>query len=242
MNAILTFIKSSIGRKYLMAGTGCLLVLFLIIHMIGNWKLFVGADDINHYAHVLKYYPLVIWTFRAGLLAVAAIHVATVVSLVYENNAARPTNYAVKHNNRANFASLTMAVSGGVILIFIIFHILHFTVHAFNPEYGQWKTAISDPSGIFQAIAPVGVGESVPDVYRMVTDAFSHPWIAGFYILSMAFICLHLSHGIRSAFQSFGFTSPGVRCFQCFIANIVAIIIFVGMSAVPAAVLFGFVK
>lgn len=237
MNAILSFIKSSIGRKYLMAGTGCLLVAFLIIHMIGNWKWFLGADDINHYAHVLKYYTLVIWGFRAGLLGVAAIHVATAISLVYENYAARPVGYAVKQNNKANFASLTMAVSGGIVLIFIVFHILHFTVHAFNPEFNQMKAHISDPSGIFQAIAPVTKDEDIPDVYSMVKSAFSNPLITGFYIISMACICFHLCHGIRSSFQSLGITSPGVKCFQCFIAIFVALVIFLGMSAVPAVVL-----
>lgn len=244
MNAILKFVTSSIGRKYLMAISGCLLVLFVIVHMIGNWKLFFGQDDINHYAYMLKFYPLVIWGFRAGLLALAFIHVSTAASLVYDNIKARPVNYANKRNYKANLASLGMAVSGGWVLVFIVYHILHFTVQAFHPIYktAAYEIPIPAESGIFQTLAPVHEGELYHNVYAMMIHSFSNPWITGFYIVSMAFLCMHLWHGIESSFQSLGLNARGTKCVYCLLSVGVSLLIFVGMSAVPAAVLFKLVK
>lgn len=229
MKQLVLLATSSLGRKYLVAITGALLVAFVIIHMLGNLQIFLGADALNRYAHLLQSNALVLWSFRAGLLAVAVIHVACALSLAIENKRARPAEYAAKTKIQASWSSLTMVASGLVVLAFVVFHLAHFTIKA-GPfaDYGLLKTQIS------------GAGPLVPDVFAMVVQGFSNPWIAGFYILSMGLLCMHLSHGIGSIFQTLGLRGPKTAPYIEWVGRGVALVIFLGMAAVPAAVLLGY--
>ncbi len=231
MKQLVLLATSSLGRKYLVAVTGAALVAFVIIHMLGNLQIFLGADALNHYAKVLQSNALVLWGFRAGLLAVAVIHVACAISLAVENKRARPAEYATKTKIQASLASLTMVASGLIVLGFIIFHLLHFTVKA-GPfaDYALLKTQIG------------GEGPLVPDVFAMVVQGFSNVWISGFYIVGVGLLCVHLSHGIGSIFQTVGLRDAKTAVYTEWLAKVVSVVIFVGMAGVPLAVLLGYGK
>src|SRR5450432_2608237 len=126
-SALLAFYRSSIGRKWVVALTGLVLVGFVVGHLIGNLQIFLPPDYINTYAHKLQALGPLLWIVRLGLLLAFALHVINTIALVKENLAARPARYAVKRTKRATIASKTMMISGLILLTFIIFHIAHFT-------------------------------------------------------------------------------------------------------------------
>ena len=242
MKTLLQLVRSSLGRKYLMAATGLLLVGFVFVHMIGNLKVFLGADDLNHYAHMLKYRGWALWGFRIGLLSIALVHVACGLSLAIENRRARPQRYEEHRTMQASFASLCMAASGLLVGAFLLFHLYHFTLKAGPFEvYEKYLSPIAAEPGIFQTLAPVEPGQAYPNVYEMVVKGFSNPWISAFYFAGVGLLCLHLSHGVQSMFQSMGWRSEASGPLLNGLARLVALVIFLGMAAVPAAVLAGIV-
>lgn len=222
------FITSSIGRKYIVAITGLLLVAFVIIHMVGNLQMFGSPDKINAYAVLLKSNLLVLWGFRLGLLACAALHIYFAISLWKENKSAKKIAYSDGKVYKASLASRTMAVSGLIVLAFIIFHLLHFTTLTIYPGYADLETELN--------------GKYVHDVYTMVVEGFSVWWISAFYIIGVGLLSLHLSHGISSVFQSLGLKDKKNECFFNAIAKIVALILFLGFASIPTAVLAGIIK
>lgn len=226
MNAITQILTSSLGRKYIMGITGFGLVGFTIIHMIGNLQIFIGSDTLNAYAKLLKSSVEVLWAFRIGLLAMVVLHLAAAISLVIDNRKARGSSY-VKEKSLATWASRTMAVSGTIVLAFVVFHILHFTAGVIGHEYSAHQ--LQDEQGR-------------ADVYRMVVEGFSNPWISGFYIVSVALLCWHLSHGVSSMFQSLGLRNSRSAFLLDKTALGLSFLIFAGMAAVPAAVLLQLVK
>jgi succinate dehydrogenase / fumarate reductase cytochrome b subunit len=228
MKRLLLLATSSLGRKYLVALTGAALVAFVIIHMLGNLQIFAGADVLNQYAVLLQSNKFVLWGFRLGLLATVVVHIGCAISLAVENKRARPSEYVKKTKIQASLASLTMVASGLIVLAFIVFHLLHFTVKA-GPfaVYEDLMTQIG------------GRGPLVPDVYAMVVQGFSNPWIAGFYIISVGLLSVHLSHGVSSIFQSLGLRTAKSARLTNVLAYAVSATIFVGMAAVPIAVLMG---
>lgn len=243
MKTLWQLVRSSLGRKYLMAATGLMLVGFVIVHMIGNLKIFLGPDDLNHYAHLLKYRAWGLWGFRFGLLAVAVVHVTCAISLAIENRLARPQPYRQSKTMQASAASITMVMSGLTVAAFVVFHLLHFTVQV-GPfrKYEELKSPIASGPGIFETLAPVEPGKAYPNVYEMVVQGFSNGWISLIYFVGVGLLCFHLSHGIQSMFQSMGWRSEASAPLLAGLAWVVASAIFLGMSAVPAAVLLGFVR
>lgn len=242
MSSIIRLLTSSLGRKYIMAVTGLLLIGFVIVHMIGNWKLFSGPDAINHYAYFLKHNPYLLWSFRLGLLGIAVVHIVTAISLAVENRRARPIGYKRPATIQASLASLTMVVSGLIVLGFVIFHLLHFTVHAVDRSYAELHAPIDPAPGILQTLAPVSAFGQYHDVYTMVVKGFSNVWISGFYILSVGLLSLHLSHGFASMFQSLGWRNRSTAGILDWAARGLSAVIFLGMAAVPTAVLLNWVK
>lgn len=186
MNRLVRLFGASIGRKLLAATTGFLLIAFLIGHLFGNLKVFQGQESLNAYAAFLQGHPLV-WVFRAGLLTVFVLHIWATLSLARENVAARPVPYSRYRPQAASFVSRSMAVSGVLILLFVIFHLLHFTFGIIGPRGSEFAQA-----------------HGALDVYTMVVQSFRNPWIAGTYVMAMVVLGLHLLHGAASAFQTFG--------------------------------------
>lgn len=217
--------RSSLGRKYLMAISGVLLFLFVIVHMLGNLQVFLGPESLNAYGAFLKSKPGLLWSMRLILLVIVVFHIVTGIQLALQNRRARPVRYANSKPPYASLASRTVLISGLIILSFVGYHLMQFTLGVTNPEYLQ----LEDSKGRH-------------DVYRMTIEGFSYPGVTFFYVFAMGLLCLHLSHGVSSAFQSLGLKNKRTENLICRVSQIAAIVIFVGNSSMPLAVLLGFVK
>lgn len=214
-----------------MAATGAALVGFAVGHMVGNLQVFLGPEAINRYGHFLQSTPELLWPARIGLLTMVGLHIWSAIRLSAENRAARPTGYAGAPSPKAaSYASRTMLMSGLIIVSFIIYHLLHYTVQvpAVNLK-GADYTRLVDASGHH-------------DIYRMIISGFSHPLVSLFYLLAIGLLCLHLSHGIQALFQSLGLKNKAWRCFFDRLAVIGALVLFAGYASIPIGVLIGIIK
>ncbi|MEC8012964.1 MAG: succinate dehydrogenase cytochrome b subunit [Verrucomicrobiota bacterium] len=219
--------SSSLGKKYLMAITGIVLIGFVFVHMAGNLQILMGQEKINAYAHTLQTLPLpILWGSRLFLLVCVVLHAWTAIVLIRENRRARPNKNEVEETKRAGLSSLRMGFTGTILLFFIVFHLLHFTVRTIYPEYNELRTTVGAP-----------VGMEVHDVYSMVLAGFKHTWVSVFYVISMFLLCGHLGHGFSSVFQSLGIRSEAWRLKIDWAAKGYAWIIFLGFSIVPILVL-----
>jgi succinate dehydrogenase / fumarate reductase cytochrome b subunit len=233
MNGLARAWRSSLGKKYIMAITGCALFLFVIGHLLGNLQVFLPdhGEALNAYGHFLQSKPGLVWTARLGLLAMLVLHVASAAKLSAENKRARPIGYEGNPAPlAASYASRTMMMSGLIVAAFVVYHLLHFTVQtkAINLT-GQDFVGLVDAKGRH-------------DVFRMMVAGFQQPLVSGFYVVAMALLCLHLSHGTSAMFQSVGLKE---RCCGPSIdraARVVAWLIFAGYASIPAAVLLGYGK
>jgi len=231
MNVVTNIFKSSLGKKYLMAITGFVLFLFVIAHLAGNLQIFLGPEAINRYGNFLQTNPELIWPARLGLLLMVGVHIWAATKLSLENRAARPQGYAEYRPVGSTYASRTMLMSGIIVLIFIIYHLLHFTVQArFVNLTGQDFVTFVDPE------------TKVHNIFNMMVVGFSNPLVSGFYLLGMALLCLHLSHGASSMFQSLGWKNDAYRPCLDRLARVVAWLIFLGYASIPVAILFGYGK
>ena len=230
MELVIRVWQSSLGRKYLMALSGCALFLFVIGHMVGNLQVFLGPEAINRYAHFLQSTPEILWPVRLGLLGLVVLHGITATRLWLENRAARPQGYAVADPIESTYASRTMVVSAVVVAVFIVYHLLHFTAQSAPLNLtGQDFHQLHDANGRH-------------DVYRMVIVAFNQPWVSAFYVAAMALLCLHLRHGVQAAFQSLGFRNDAWRDAIDRFAWGAALVIFLGNCSIPVSILLGFGK
>ena len=231
MNLIKRTFASSLGKKYIMAITGCALFLFVVGHLLGNLQIFLGPEAINRYGHFLQSNKEILWTVRLGLLAMVGLHIWAAVKLSAENKAARPIGYAGNPTPVvATYASRTMLMSGLIIATFVIYHLLHFTAQtkAINLT-GQDFLELRDIKGRH-------------DVFRMMVTGFSHPMVSSFYVVAIALLCLHLSHGASAMFQSVGLKNEVYGPVIDQFAQFAAWVIFIGYVAIPVAVLCGFGK
>ncbi len=238
---------SSLGKKYLMALSGLVLVGFVLGHMAGNLQMFLHPDWINEYAHKLQHLPYgLLWAVRAVLLAAAVAHVTTAALLVLENRRARPQRYEARASLQASFASRTMRYSGVVLLAFIVFHLLHFTVQSVHPEFRSLETQLAGVGTmhhVYDKLAAVGK-TTVHDVYSMVAHGFSPRfwYISVFYLVAMGLLCLHLMHGISSMFQSLGLRNALWRGRLDRAALVIALVVFAGFASIPLACLAGWIE
>lgn len=203
-----------------MALTGLVLAGFVLGHMAGNLLMFKGPQAINAYAEWLHNHPGLLWVARIILILSVIGHIWTGILLTLENRAARAGGPAIDATRRASFSSRTMPYSGMVILAFIVFHLLHYT---------------------FRKVA-LGGKDFGEDVYAMVVFGFSSPVVSVFYIVSMLLLCLHLSHGVSSVFQTLGLRNERWRGRVDFIANAYGWVIALGFVSIPLAVLLGCIK
>lgn len=227
-----SFFKSSLGRKYAMGLTGLLLVGFVLGHMTGNLLIFQGPDALNGYAEFLHEagHGMMVWVARLGLLAIFAIHLVLAIILRNENKKARPIAYHTETALVSNWASRHMFLTGLVILVFVIYHLAHFTL------------GVTDISSSFRV--PLE-GKSRPhllDVYAMVIKGFQNPFVSAFYILCQVILATHLWHGAASWFQSVGLNRSKWRCCTSLFGPIVALVVLVGNSSIPLSILVGLGK
>lgn len=216
---------SSLGAKIVMAVTGLLFLVWLVLHLAGNLAMFGGADKMNQYAALLADNPPILWGQRIGLFVVAGLHILSGLRLAALNRAARPEQYAYKRWRKATFASRTMAVTGVIVLVFLVFHLAHFTLH--------WVLGA-------QSHEVDAAGRH--DVYKMVIYGFQMAPVALFYAFAVALVGLHLSHGFWSAFQSLGVNGRRWTPWASKTGLAIAIAIAVGFASIPLSVLFGVLR
>jgi len=216
---IARFYGSVIGKKIAMALTGIVLVGFITVHMSGNLLAYRGATALDHYAEFLKSNALLLWVIRLVLLVSVIVHVHAALALTRQAWVARPSRYAVHRSQQSTLAAKLMRVGGVLLVVFIVFHILHFTTGTILP-------AEFTPGG----------------VYANVVRSFSITWVALFYVVTMLALGLHLQHGIWSLFQTLGANHPHVNGIRRGLAWLISIVIPVGFAAVPLGVLFGLLR
>ncbi len=232
MNILRHLFQSSIGKKYLMAGSGLVLFGFVAGHMVGNLQIFLGPEALNRYAHFLQSLGELLWVVRFSLLAMLGLHIWSAVMLTIENRRARPLTYEGGGSYAASVASRTMIYTGLIIAAFVVYHLLHFTVRApvdLTPQdLATMKTTLH--------------GQEVHDVYRMVIVGFQQPVVAAFYIVAVTLLSFHLGHGVAAMFQSLGLKNrawnPAIQMFGTAASWVLA----VGYVSIPAAVWLGLIK
>jgi succinate dehydrogenase / fumarate reductase cytochrome b subunit len=224
LSRTLKFYEASIGKKVVMAVTGCFLFLFVIGHMLGNLQIYIGADQLNAYGAKLHSLGPILWAIRFVLLGIVVVHITAAVQLWLMNRRARPRGYVKPGWVQASFASRTMIVSGPILAGFITYHILHLTTGHLLPG----GRALLEDGYI--------------DVYANVITGFSS-WPASLiYIASMVVLGYHLSHGVWSMFQSVGANHPRYMPFIKHFAFWATVIICVGNISIPVSVLLGIVS
>ncbi len=219
---------TSVGKKAVMAATGFILVGFVIVHMFGNLKVYQGEAKFNAYAAWLREagapvlgHEQFLWLARLILLVATVLHIVAAAQLTQMSYVARPVRYARKEAIQATYASRTMRWGGVIITLFVIYHILHFTLGAVGFTPGQYRPM---------------------SVYRNVVNGFSVWYVSGFYIAAMVALGLHTYHGVWSMFQTLGVNSergdPACR----WLAVLASLAVVLGNISVPIAVFAGLVR
>jgi succinate dehydrogenase / fumarate reductase cytochrome b subunit len=220
------FYRSSVGKKYVMAITGVIGMLFVLFHMLGNLKVFLGAADINHYGEFLRelLVPIaprtfVLWSLRIVLIVALILHVHAAYSLTVVNHRSRPVKYQSHRDYvAANFASRTMRWSGVIVLIFLFWHLADLTWGWFNPDFVRG------------------------DVYHNLVESLTRVPVDLIYIVGNVALGIHLFHGAWSLFQSVGSNSPRFNEWRRWFAAAFASVIVVGNVSITVAIMAGIVS
>ncbi len=211
----------------MMALTGIGLVAYVLVHMIGNMKIYLGAEDLDHYAEALRtlLYPIVpetgvLWMFRFGLLAMFIIHMWSAIVLALRNRRARgKIRYTAKRQYlAANYANRTMLWGGVIIFLFLVYHIADLTLGLTNPDF------------------------VAGEVYNNVITSFQIWWVALIYIVAQIALAFHIYHGAWSVFQSLGLSNPRYDEWRRWLAVVFALALLIGNSSIPIAVQFGLLQ
>jgi succinate dehydrogenase / fumarate reductase cytochrome b subunit len=225
MKTACKFYGSSLGKKYVMAATGTVLVLFVLGHLVGNLQFFLPPEAINRYAHFLQGAVELLWPVRLILLATVALHLWSAVSLSVANQAARPVGYyGAPAPLAATYASRTMLLGGLIVAAFVAYHLLHYTVK------------LEAINGATVRFADLQTPEGLPDVYAIIVAGFSVWYVALFYVVGVGALCLHLSHGIQAMFQSLGLKNHVYGPCLNAVARAVAVALFLGYASIPTSV------
>ncbi len=215
--------RSTIALKLLMAGSGLVFIGFVLVHMYGNLKAFAGHDSFNEYAHHLRTfgepmlpYEGLLWIIRIVLIVSLVLHVGSFIALSKRAAAARGSKYAVKKNIRSSLSSRTMRWGGAALLLFIIWHLINFTIGKVNVQ-----------------------GGSTADPFNLMVDTFDTWWMTLIYLVAMLALGFHLHHGTWSSMQTLGLTNSAASRARAKTAGwVVAIVIAGGFSLVPLGVIF----
>ncbi len=200
--------------------TGLIGIGFVVGHMAGNLLAFRGAEAMNAYARFLQSTGELLWIVRVVLIGAVIAHVIAAYQLTMQNRAARPVGYFERKPQVATWASRTMRWGGALLLFFIVLHIMHFT------------TGTVRPTGSF----------SEGDVYGNVIGSFRIWWVTLFYVVSMIALGLHLYHGAWSSVRSLGISQPSKDPLHRSVALAIAVIVWLGFTAIPVAVFAGLIS
>lgn len=210
---------SSVGKKLIMAVTGLIWVAYLITHVLANLLVFQGPHTINAYSAFLHGTGGALWGVRLVLIAALVLHVMAALQLAARSKEARPVGYAADRESQVStLASRTIRWGGAVILLFLVYHILHFTAGTAHP----------------------GFVEGNP--YHNVATGFGNPVVVVLYLIAVAAVGLHLYHGIWSSGRSLGMSPPTPHPLRRTVALVLALLVWLGFSVIPIAVYAGVVR
>jgi len=219
MNRLALFWQSSVGKKAVMAVTGLILVAYLITHVLANLLVFNGPERINRYAQLLHSSGAALWGARLILLAALILHIVAATQLAIRSRAARPEPYAGGRDPQVStFAARTIRWGGALILLFLIYHILHFTTGTAHPDFVELNP------------------------HHNVTTGFRNPLVAAVYLLAMAAVGLHLFHGVWSSGRSLGLSQPSPRPLHRRVALVLAVFVWLGFTAIVIAGFLGLIR
>jgi succinate dehydrogenase / fumarate reductase cytochrome b subunit len=213
--------SSSIGQKTIVALTGIVLILFVFGHLAGNLTIFLGPDWINSYAQHLRDWSPLLWTVRVILILAVVLHIYFTMLLWNSAAKATPQKTVFRTQIQTNVFSRTIRLSGLIVFAFVVFHLAHFTWGFVQPQYAHLNT-----------------GEGHHDVFTMMIYGFRNPYIVAFYILGLALLSFHLSHGIGSLFQTLGLSNRTLQPFFNAIGRWIAWILFLGYVSIPLSIFF----
>jgi succinate dehydrogenase / fumarate reductase, cytochrome b subunit len=219
MNRLLVFWRSAVGKKAVMAVSGLVMVAYLITHVLANLLVFQGPANINAYSAFLHGTGGALWVARLVLLAALVLHIVAAVQLAARRFEARPERYAAGRDPQVStWASRTIRWGGGLILVFLVYHILHFTVGTAHPNFIEGNP------------------------YHNVAAGFGDLAVVIIYVIAMAAVGLHLYHGVWSSGRSLGMSPPSPHPFRRQVALVLALLIWLGFTVIPIAVYAGVVR
>jgi succinate dehydrogenase / fumarate reductase, cytochrome b subunit len=219
MNRLAVFWQSSVGKKAVMAVTGLILVAYLITHVLANLLVFSGPERINRYAQLLHSSGAALWGARLILLAALILHIIAATQLAIRSRAARPEPYAGGRDPQVStFAARTIRWGGALILLFLIYHILHFTTGTAHPDFVELNP------------------------HHNVSTGFRNPLVAAVYLLAMLAVGLHLYHGVWSSGRSLGLSQPSPRPLDRRVALVLAVFVWLGFTAIVIAGFLGLIR
>ena len=217
--------RSLIGRKVLMAVSGVVLLLFVLAHMAGNLHFFEGPERIAAYARFLRTvgepvlgYGQALWIVRAVLIVSVVVHILSAWLVTRASWAARPVGYRMLEPVETTYAARTMRWGGVIILLFVVYHLMDLTFGNANPSFVHL------------------------DPYHNMVASFARWPVAVAYLVAMAALCLHLYHGIYSAFQTLGLNHPRYNRWRRGFAGAYAVVVAAGFAAVPVSILAGWMR
>jgi len=219
MNRLGLLWSSSVGKKVVMAVTGIIWVAYLVTHVLANLLVFQGPGRINAYSAFLHGTGGALWGPRLVLIAALVVHVIAAAQLAGRGQEARPAGYAAgRKHQTSTLAARTIRWGGALILLFLVYHVLHFTVGTAHPNFVEGNP------------------------YQNVITGFRNPVVVVLYLVAMAGVGLHLYHGVWSSGRSVGMSPPSPRPLRRSLALVLALLVWLGFSIIPIAVFAGVVR
>jgi succinate dehydrogenase / fumarate reductase cytochrome b subunit len=215
MGQVFSFYRSLLGQKLIMGVTGIILFAFIVGHLLGNLQIFSGPAPLNRYAAFLKSTGELLWTVRLILLIALILHIVAAIRITLAKWSARPIGYLEKDDIVTNYAARTMMITGPLVFLYVIYHLMMFTFLTTGPGY------------------------SPTDVYANEIAAFRVPLISIVYIIAMLVLGTHLYHGVWSMLHTIGISNPRYGRLRWIVAPAVAIAITLGYIIIPLAVWVG---
>lgn len=221
-------LTSTISLKIAMAVTGVLGVGFVLFHMLGNLQVFLGRDAYNDYAEFMQGLGAIKWLGRLGLLTILVAHVGAAIALVQRNQKARPDRYADGLRTReTSIAAMYMAELGFVLLVYIVYHIAHFTVGVVHTEFGGVD---------YFALEQIGDNGARRDLYSHFIASFQQPVIAATYIIASLALAAHIAHGATSMFKTVGIAAGKWKPVFEVVGPAIGVVVGLGNISMPLAI------
>lgn len=218
MNTLRVLWRSTVGKKAVMALTGVVLFVWLVLHLSGNLLVFLGPAVVDSYAATLHARPWLLWPMRVGLLVALGLHVTAAVQLAQRARHARAQHIGKRRLEVATWSARTMRWGGALLLAFIVFHLLHLTSGTLHPAF-------------------VAGG-----AYHNMVSGLAVPGIAALYVAAVTVVALHLAHGLRSARRSLGLASPSATATRRLLSTTVALALWAGFALIPLAIITGLLR